>query len=247
MTFMQLCATKTIDVLLPYLNQHYTEKLAALTDSDVVFSSNVVGYAYEVHDMKMFHILYGKEAWNCNNDGYLFCSCSRKEGVMNNCSEECTLVSDEEHLKYDTDARREWKELQEKYPDKDEVELKLIFHKWCQTHTNGFNGFGVEARLLPIYRARSDVFHQVCGITRTMLRYLRHLLAKCSVFVMESFHKKLASFLTSTQNVMWRSKDPLSIFRGKDLFKFIDNAKELAKWAETEELCGKKSISWTNF
>ena len=105
----------------------------------------------------------------------------------------------------------------------------------------------MEARLLPISRARPDVFHQVCGITRTMLKYLRHLLAKCSVFVRESFHKKLASFLTSTQNVMWRSKDLLSLFRGKDLFKFIENAKELAKWAETEELCGKKLISWTNF
>ena len=80
-----------------------------------------------------------------------------------------------------------------------------------------------------------------------MLRYLRHLLAKCSVFVRESFHTKLASFLTSTQNVMWQSKDPPSLFRGKELFKFKDNAKELAKWAEKEELCGKKAISWTNF
>ena len=46
---------------------------------------------------------------------------------------------------------------------------------------------------------------------------------------------------------MWRSTDPLSLFRGKDLFKFIDNAKELVKWAEREKLCGKKSIEWTNF
>jgi hypothetical protein len=166
---------------------------------------------------------------------------------MDNCNHESTLVSDEDHLKYDTDARREWKDLKEKYPDKDEVQLKIIFHKWCQTHTNGFNGFGVEARLLPISRARPDVFHQVCGITRTMLRYLRFLLAKCSVFVRESFNTKLALFLSSTQNVMWRSKDPLSLFRGKDLFKFIDNAKELAQWAEREKLCGKKSIEWTNF
>jgi hypothetical protein len=150
-------------------------------------------------------------------------------------------------LKYDTDARREWKELKEKHPDKPEEELKVVFQKWCQTHTNGFNGFGVEAKLLPISQTRPDVFHQACGITRTMLKYLRHLLAKCSVFVRESFHTKLASFLSSTQNVMWRSKDPLSLFRGKELFKFIDNAKELAEWAEREELCSKKSISWTNF
>jgi hypothetical protein len=55
MTFMQLCALEKIDVLLPYLNQHYTEKLAALMDSNVVFGSNVLGFPYEVHDMKIFH------------------------------------------------------------------------------------------------------------------------------------------------------------------------------------------------
>ena len=141
-----------IRIMLPYLNKHYTEKLTLLINSDVVFGIGigVIGYAYEVHDMKMFHILYGKEPWNCNDGGYLFCSCCRKEGVVHNYTHECTLLSDEQHLKYDTDARIQWKELLEKYPDTPEKELKLIFHKWCQTHTNGFNGFGVEARLLPI-------------------------------------------------------------------------------------------------
>ena len=137
--------------------------------------------------------------------------------------------------------------MQKNHPDKSEEELKLKFHKWCQTHTNGINGFDVEARLLPISRARPDVFHQAYGITRTILTYLYNQLARQSVIVQESFNTKLASFLSSTQNVMWRSKDPLSLFRGKELFKFIDNTKEVAEWAEKEELCGKKEVSWTNF
>ena len=75
-------------------------------NSDVVFSIGVIGYAYEVHDMKMAHILYGKEPWNYNDGGYLYCLCCRKEGVIDNCTHECTLLSDEQHLKYDTDARK---------------------------------------------------------------------------------------------------------------------------------------------
>ena len=105
MTFMQLMADKKIGIMLPYLNKHYTKKLAALMDKDVVFGSKVLEFAYEVHDMKMFHILYGKEPWNCNDGAYLFCSCCRKEIVVHNCTHECTLLSDEQHLKYDTDAR----------------------------------------------------------------------------------------------------------------------------------------------
>jgi len=248
LTFMQLMAEEKIDIMLPYLNEHYTEKLEALKKTDTIFGIGVTGYAYEVHDMKMNHILFGKEPWNCNDGGYLYCSCSRKEGVIHNCNHECKLVTDEEHLQYDTTAaRKKWKELLEKYPDSPEEELKMIFHKWCQTKNNGFNGFGVEAKLLPLSRSRPDVFHQGCGITRTLLKYLRFRLAKCSVSVRESFNTELASFLTTSQNIMWRSEDLLSRFRGKELAKFTENAKELTEWAEKEKLCGKTDVSWTSF
>ena len=46
---------------------------------------------------------------------------------------------------------------------------------------------------------------------------------------------------------MWRSEDPLSRFREKELAKFTENAKELAEWAEKEKLFGKSDVSWTNF
>ena len=95
----------------------------------------------------------------------------------------------------------------------------------------------MKAKLLPLSRSRPDVFHQGCGITRTLLKYLRFRLAKCSVSVRESFNTKLASFLTTSQNIMWRSEDPLSRFRGKELAKFTENAKELAEWAEKEKNC----------
>ena len=52
--------------------------------------------------------------------------------------------------------------------------------------TDGFNGcFGIGARLLPIERSRPDVFHQGCGIARSMLKYLQDLLDKISPSVRE--------------------------------------------------------------
>ena len=67
-TFMQLMSEEKIGIMLPYLNKHYAEKLTAFINSDIVFGIGVIGYAYEVHDMKMaHHILYEKEPWNCND------------------------------------------------------------------------------------------------------------------------------------------------------------------------------------
>ena len=62
-TSMQLLRDEKIGIMLPHLNQHYTEQLEAMMIKDVAFGTGVIGYAYEVHDMKMNHILYGKESW----------------------------------------------------------------------------------------------------------------------------------------------------------------------------------------
>ena len=68
-------------LLLFHLNEHYIEKMEAMMTKDGEFDAGVIGYAYEVHDMNMSYILYGKEAWNCYEGGFLYCPCKRKERI----------------------------------------------------------------------------------------------------------------------------------------------------------------------
>ena len=127
----------------------------------------------------------------------------------------CYLLSDEEHEKHDTAARdrdrERWKELVVKYQHTPEEDLKPVFHKWYQKSTNGLNGFGVEARLLPLSRSRPDDFHQGCGITRLRLKYLQFLLDKLNNALLvcvtpHSTQAKLNLFLTTSQYIMWRTE-----------------------------------------
>mgnify|MGYP006103266001 CR=1 FL=1 len=71
-TFMQMMGEEKIEIMLPRLNEHYRSNLEAMMSKDVaLFDAGVICYAYEVHDMKMNHILYGKESWNYNEGGWL--------------------------------------------------------------------------------------------------------------------------------------------------------------------------------
>ena len=70
---------------------------------------------------------------------------------------------------------------------------------------------------------------------------------KFSASVRKLFNTKLASFLTTLQNIIWPMEDPLSKFWEKELAKFTENVKVLADWAKKEKLCGKTNPSWSNF
>lgn len=69
---------------------------------------------------------------------------------------------------------------------------------WMRLRANNAGDREKEYPLLS--RSRPNVFHQSCGIARTMLRYLCHLLNKCSDKVRQSFNLELGSFLSTSQN-----------------------------------------------
>ena len=62
---------------------------------------------YDIHDGKMLYLLLQHSQWNRKHNPFLLCECSRGEGVKNNRTHVCTMLSHERQIQlYDKSLKR---------------------------------------------------------------------------------------------------------------------------------------------
>ena len=103
LTWQQLKCDECKETMLPAVRDLYTEKALLRKeqrDNQQQLLPNTNLEFRELHDGKMLYCLTGHVLWNRRNHPFIWCKCMRGEGVKNNDSHVCEIITHEDQVKY---------------------------------------------------------------------------------------------------------------------------------------------------
>ena len=247
LTWMQVMAKEELGVLKACMPAYLLERrelVEGRKKSSLLPNSKV--WTYDVHDGKLLYLLTQHSLWNRKFHPFLMCKCRRGSGTMDE-SHECTMWDDAEYKQYWKDSLLKW-ETFIAIP-KEKWDLKK--HKsWCDEKNFGVSHFGLKPDFFPMSTIRFDTFHLSCAVIRRLMSALRNFMLKQSSTVRDSFTDTiLRSYMKNFHIFCWNNKLHFSIFKGNDLFNFVNKSEVIVKFLDnnlvlTEELRGlMKGIS----
>ena len=120
-----------------------------------------------MHDYKMMYMLLQHVSYTRKNYPFLLCKC-KKNGVIDNETHECLVISDEDQLLLYDRSLNNWNKLLVDNPKYS----KSNHMQWCDEYNFGVTHFGVHPKKLPLSIIRSDVFHCRKAVTCSLLEFL---------------------------------------------------------------------------
>ena len=161
---------------------------------------------YAMHDGKMIYALAQLSQYSRKHHPFLLCKCKHGEGV-NNANNVCTLLTEEENLKYYDRSKKRFnsrKHLPKYYDGK--------HRDWCDENNFGITHCGILLTLLPRENIRFDTFHLRSAITKKLQMYLRVFIFKQSHAAIVGFTAILLKFWGIYHVSVWRLNEKISAF-----------------------------------
>lgn len=174
----------------------------------------------DMHDGKMGYCLTGHVLWNRTHHPYMLCKCMRGEGVQNNKTHVCELISHKDQIKYFERSKRR---LDRKRADVGEIYTDKKHMDWCDEHNYGITHYPIHPDELPRDCIAFDMFHMKCAITRSSMNYTRDFVLSQSTEFIDLFKTHLRRFWGEYHLFVWNSNKPFASFHGNELAMWVKN------------------------
>ena len=220
--------------LKPLVDEHYKHRRTIELQFKEKYPNKVL-INYDLHDGKMIYLLTQHTSYSRKNHPFLLCGCKRNESVKKLLANstyihECKMFTDDEVTKLYNKSDEMFKkqlDLNKEYSHKEHV-------KWADESNFGITHFGVHPEQLLYSKIRLDTFHMICQITRKLLTNVRKFIMRHDQDLITDFVNNVLQDEWSVFNIdVFESNKPISIYQGKDLYKFIDLSNDIETFFES--------------
>ena len=169
LTWQQIECLEKVYAILEAVKDHFKEKEDARNKIKTIDNHCMVYYC-SVHNYKMFYLLLGHCHWQCNNSLYPLCGCNHGVGARDNDKHTCKMINDKEHLELWQKSVDQCNNLQKQEGfNKTPYQLKIDVYECAGKDNKGVTHYGCHPLMFKLSEAYSDMFHQDCAITKTLL------------------------------------------------------------------------------
>ena len=229
LTWQQLMGQETLCTVVASVTKYLEDKKKFRTENE----SRSNYYCYELHDGKMLYTITKHSQWNRRNFPYLLCKCGRREGVINNDTHKCVILSDDEQKRLYNRSERKWNYKSDKRIKEGKTYEMKEHLDWVDINNDGCSHFGIDPDLFPRSGIRFDTFHMKCAITRKMMGFTRSFLLNQTKDIIDLFSSKiLKSFYNDYHLYIWENRKGFSSFVGNELVLFVANTSSITDFFE---------------
>ena len=221
LTWQQTKCDESRETVFPAVRDVYQEKKKLRDqqrDNQQLIDGTHLNFV-DMHDGKMIYCLTGHVLWNRKHHPYILCKCGRGEGVRNNKTHECELITHADQVMYFERSKRR---LNRKRGDVGEANYTDKQHMgWCDEHNYGITHFGIHPDELPRDSIAFDMFHMKCAITRSTMNYTRDFVLSQSTEFIDIFKTHLRRFWGEYHLFVWSCNKPFQSFHGNELAMWV--------------------------
>ena len=212
LTWQQVQAVENLPTMLATTQEYYKQK------SELRSTGNDRYSFYDLHDGKMLYLLTQHSSWNRKHHPFIWCTCKRGQGVLNNQKHKCEIISDANHQTYYQLSKTRYEKKEGKKNKDGTLYSKKEHLDWADKKNYGCTHFGIDPVLLPRSSLRFDTFHLKCSITRRLMSYLRLFLLDQAPSISEGYCSAVLSKFWNKYHIwVWQNKKNFSSFMGNEL------------------------------
>ena len=225
LTWQQVRGTESLFTMMPAVKQYFEEK-RVLALRSLNNASTTKFRFYDLHDGKMLYLLTQHSMWNRMYNPFLLCTCSRGDGVKNNKTHKCRMLTNNDYKVLYERSQKRWDKKRCAVNGTTSKQYTTKNHSdWIDKENSGVSHFGVHPNLLPLEGLRFDTFHLKCAVTRKLMNFIRNFLLQQASDVSALFTRQiLRQFYNDYHIYVWNNKTNFASFLGNEIALFVANS-----------------------